>query len=66
MARIVQITVEFHGDPELPDYLAQTLLDEVIDAVNDIGYVSNVEWQAPRPLNYRDLPESERRALRAP
>jgi hypothetical protein len=38
----IELTVEFHGDPPLPEAVAQDLLDRTIDAVNEIGYVSGV------------------------
>lgn len=39
---VVVLTVEFHADPPLPEDLAQQMLAEVVDAVNEIAYVSGV------------------------
>jgi hypothetical protein len=41
-----RIVVEFHAAPEPSPEVAQALLDEVIDKVNETGYVSDVEWLA--------------------
>ena len=48
MARVLQLTVELHADPELPDEIAQNLADEIVVAVNEIGYVSEIRWLADR------------------
>jgi 2-phospho-L-lactate guanylyltransferase (CobY/MobA/RfbA family) len=53
MARIVTLTVEFHADPELPDDVAQAMLNDVIDAVNEHAYVSNVQVEASCPSSRR-------------
>jgi hypothetical protein len=42
--RCVQLVVEFHADPPLPAVFAQAQLDRVIDAINEYGYVSEVQW----------------------
>lgn len=48
MARRAMIVVEFHADPELSLAQAGEMLSEVVDAVNQIGYVSEAQWLMPR------------------
>lgn len=46
MSRAVIFTVNYPGDPEIPDDLLDTLVRETTEAINGFGYVAGVEIQS--------------------
>lgn len=38
---VATLVVEFHADPDLPEHIAREVLSDLVDAANEIGYVSS-------------------------